>query len=73
MKKKRKGGSRQHLDKVGTHSHSAAEQEQHAERQAVLDTMGMGGAGGATRVILWTIFALLAVAAIVSLIILTLF
>ena len=58
-KKKRKGGNREHLDKVGEHSHSAAVHEQQRERQAVLDTMGLGGSGNATRVIVWVVFAVL--------------
>jgi glycerate kinase len=73
MKKKRKGGQRQHLDKVGHQSQSAAAHEQHLERQAVLDTMGMGGAGGVGRVIVWTVFALLAVLAVVALLVLAVF
>lgn len=42
MKRSRKGGRRQHLDKVGTSS--AGRQEQHLEREAIADTMGLSGA-----------------------------
>lgn len=68
MKKSRKGGKRQHLDKVGQHSHDAAVQEQHRERDAVMDVMGMGGAGGTGRTVVWVVGALLLVAAIVALV-----
>jgi hypothetical protein len=70
-KKNRKGGKRQHLEKVGQHSHSAAADEQRRERAAVMDVMGMGGAGGAGRVVMWTIGGLLLVAAIVALVLWT--
>jgi hypothetical protein len=36
----RKGGQRQHLPKVGTRDEARA--EQHREREAVADTMGLG-------------------------------
>ena len=39
-KRSRKGGQRQHLPKVGTRD--AARAEQHRERGAVADTMGLG-------------------------------
>lgn len=71
MKKSRKGGKRQHLEKVGQHSHSAAAQEQARERDAVMDVMGMGGAGGAGRTVLWVVGAILLVCAIVALILWT--
>jgi hypothetical protein len=41
MKHSRKGGSRQHLPKVGTHE--TAREEQHLERAAIADVMGIGG------------------------------
>jgi hypothetical protein len=44
---------RQHLDKVGTHN--AARHEQHLEREAVADTMGLGGA---TPWVKWTLLAI---------------
>jgi hypothetical protein len=40
-KHSRKGGQRQHLPKVGTRDEARA--EQHREREAVADTMGLGG------------------------------
>jgi len=70
-KKSRKGGKRQHLDKVGQHTHNAAAQEQRRERSAVMDVMGMGGSGGAGRSIVWIIGVILLVMAIVALIIWT--
>jgi len=39
-KHSRKGGQRQHLPKVGTRDEARA--EQHREREAVADTMGLG-------------------------------
>ena len=68
MKKSRKGGKRQHLDKVGQHTHSAAAAEQKRERGAVMDVMGMGGSGGASRTLVWIIGAILLVVAIFALI-----
>jgi hypothetical protein len=43
-KRSRKGGKRQHLDKVGTHHDSTAyaRREQGLERSAVADVMGLG-------------------------------
>jgi hypothetical protein len=71
MKKSRKGGKRQHLDKVGQHTYGAAAHEQARERSAVMDVMGMGGSGGAGRAAVWTIGVILLVCAIVALIIWT--
>jgi hypothetical protein len=78
MKKRRKAktvqhGGRQHLEKVGTHSHDAAVHEQKLERQAVMDTMGFGGMGGAGKVIAWTIFGIVTVLAIIALLVLITF
>lgn len=70
-KKSRKGGKRQHLDKVGQHTHHAAAQEQRRERSAVMDVMGMGGSDGAGRTVMWTIGVILLIMAIVALIIWT--
>ncbi len=68
MKKRRKRGKSQHLQKVGTHtSHDAAVHEQELEHQAVLDTMGMGGLGGAGRAIVWIVFGVMAFIAIAAL------
>jgi hypothetical protein len=41
MSKSRKGGRRQHLDKVGTRN--AARHEQSLEREAIADTVGLSG------------------------------
>ena len=78
MKKRRKAktvqhGSRQHLEKVGTHSHEAAVHEQQLERDAVMDTMGLGGVGGAGKVIVWVVLGLFAVAGIIGLLVLITF
>ena len=78
MKKRRKAktvqhGGRQHLDKVGTHSHNAAVHEQKLERDAVMDTMGLSGMGGAGKTIAWIIFGIIAVLAIIALLVLITF
>jgi hypothetical protein len=65
-KKHGKPQQHQHLPKVGTATE--AEREQHAERQAVLDNMGLGGASSGTRTILGIIAVVIVVAAILSLI-----
>ena len=72
MKKRRKAktaqhGGRDHLQKVGTHSHDAAVHEQHLERDAVMDTMGLGGLGSGGRTIMWIVMAVIAVVAIIGL------
>jgi hypothetical protein len=56
-KRNRKGGHRDHLPKVGTRD--AVRAEQHRERQAIADTIGLGRAPAWVR---WT--ALLVGAAI---------
>jgi len=56
-KRSRKGGHRDHLPKVGTRD--AVRAEQHRERQAIADTIGLGRAPAWVR---WT--ALLVGAAI---------
>jgi hypothetical protein len=68
-KKSRKGGKRQHLDKVGQHTPSAAAHEQQRERSAVMDTMGMGGSSGASRAIMWIVGVVLLILAIVALLV----
>jgi hypothetical protein len=78
MKKRRKAktvqhGGRQHLEKVGTHSHDAAVHEQQLERDAVMDTMGLSGIGGAGKTIAWVIFGIIAVVAIIALLVLITF
>jgi hypothetical protein len=72
MKKRRKAktvqhGSRDHLQKVGTHSHDAAVHEQQLERDAVMDTMGLSGLGSGGRTIMWIVMAVIAVVAIIGL------
>ena len=78
MKKRRKAktvqhGGREHLEKVGTHSHDAAVHEQQLERQAVMDTMGLGGMGGAGKAIAWIVFGIITVLAIIALLVLITF
>jgi|GEM_PF-1331287 len=68
MKKNRKGGKRQHLDKVGQHTHDAAKAEQQRERAAVMDVMGLGGSGRGTRVFISAVGVILLVIAIFALI-----
>ena len=56
-KRSRKGGRRQHLPKVGTRDEARA--EQHREREAVADTMGLG------RTPAWVRWAALFVVAVI--------
>ena len=65
-RKSRKGGRRQHLAKVGTRS--GARQEQHYEREAIADTMGIGGAAPWVKWVALAIGSLILVGAIVALI-----
>jgi hypothetical protein len=63
MKKSRKGGSRQHLQKVGTKPSAAA--EQHREREAVLDTMGIHERpGGGHGWVMWAAIVLIMIVAV---------
>ena len=78
MKKRRKAktvkhGGREHLQKVGTHSHDAAVHEQYLERQAVMDTMGLGGVGGPGRAIVWIVIGIITVLAVIALLVLITF
>jgi hypothetical protein len=66
--KDRRRQQRQHLDKVGTHN--AARQEQHLEREAVADTMGLGGAAPWVKWTALVIGGLIVVTALVVFIIL---
>jgi hypothetical protein len=66
MKKSRKGGRRQHLAKVGTRDE--ARREQHLERDAIADTMGMGGAALWVKWIALLIGAIVLIGAVVALI-----
>ena len=60
----------QHLAEVGTPAENA--RLQHAEREAVLENMGMGGANGWLRVVIYTVVSLLVVGGIYGLLVLTL-
>jgi hypothetical protein len=66
MTKSRKGGRRQRLAKVGTRDE--ARQEQHLERDAIADTMGMGGAAPWVRWIALFIGAIILIGGVVTLI-----
>jgi len=68
-KKPRKPSHSQHLPKAGTKTDT--QHLMHEEHQAMLDTMGLGGAGKGTRGVVWVVGALLLVGAIVGLVILT--
>ena len=59
----------QHLAKVGTPAENA--RLQHAEREAVLENMGIGGGSGWLRVVLYIVIALLVGGAIYGLLLLT--
>jgi hypothetical protein len=62
MKKSRKRGKRQHLDKVGQHHGGDLEEARHEqalERSAIADTMGLGNAPG------WAKFGCLLIGAII--------
>jgi len=69
--KSRKGKKKhsQHLAKVGTPAEN--ERLQHAEREAVLENMGMGGAFGWLRVVIYIVIALVVGGAIYGLLLLT--
>jgi hypothetical protein len=77
MKKRRKAkttqhGHVQHMAKVGTHSHDAAVHEQQRERDAVMDTMGLGNVGTAGKTVAWIIggvFFVCAIAALLALLV----
>jgi hypothetical protein len=64
MKRRRKGGHPQHLPKVGTHPQAAA--EQHREREAVLDVMGVHHDAGSTHWFTWVAIALIVVVAVLG-------
>jgi hypothetical protein len=67
--KPRKPKHSQHLPKAGTKADN--ERLLHEEHQAIMDTMGMGGAGTGSRAVVWTVGALLLFGALAGLIILT--
>jgi hypothetical protein len=68
-KKARKPSHSQHLPKVGTKAER--DRMQHEERGAILDTMGLGGAGKGSRTAFWVIGGILLVGAILAFIIVT--
>ncbi len=71
MKKSRKGGKRQHLDKVGTHHGNSLEEarhEQELERSAIADTMGLGNAPGWAKWGCLLIGAIIMIAGVVTLV-----
>ena len=66
MKHTPKGGTRQHLPKVGTRDE--VREEQHLERQAIGDVMGLGGVPSWVRWAGLLVGALILVVAVISLI-----
>jgi hypothetical protein len=65
-KRSRKGKSREHLPKVGTRN--AVRAEQHRERQAIADSIGLGGTPAWVR---WTalfVGALILIGGVVTLV-----
>ncbi|HWS44688.1 MAG TPA: hypothetical protein VN636_02405 [Acidimicrobiia bacterium] len=68
--KARKPKHSQHLPKVGTPAENR--RLQHAEGEAVLDNMGLGGASSGTRVAVTAIIVVVVVGAICGLLLLTL-
>jgi hypothetical protein len=66
MKRRRKGGNPQHLPKVGTHTQAAAAAEQHREREAVLDVMGVHHDAGTTHWFTWVAIVLIVVVAVLG-------
>ena len=68
-KKPRKPSHSQHLPKAGTKPDQ--KRLMHEEHGAILDTMGLGGAGKGEKRTLWIIGTILLVGALLGLIILT--
>ena len=66
IKRSGRGGRRQHLPKVG--AHDELRHEQHLERVAVADALGIGGAAPWLKWAAFAIGGLLVVAALVALI-----
>ena len=69
--KPRKPTHSQHLDKVGTKAN--AKHEQQLERQAVMDTVGLGNAPAWTKVVVWVVVAVLLFGGVLSVIAWTVF
>ena len=67
--KPRKPSHSQHLPKAGTRTDT--QRLMHEEHQAVMDTMGLGGAGKGGRAIVWVVGAVLLIGALAGLIVLT--
>jgi hypothetical protein len=67
--KPRKPTHSQHLPKAGTKVDN--QRLMHEEHQAIMDTMGMGGAGRGSRSVVWVVGVLLLIGAIAGLIVLT--
>lgn len=67
--KPRKPKHSQHLPKAGTAPDT--ERLLHEEHQAVMDTMGLGGAPKAVKTVVWVIGALLLIGAVLGFIALT--
>lgn len=67
--KPRKPTHSQHLPKAGSKTDN--ERLMHEEHQAIMDTMGMGGAGKGSKAVIWTVGAVLLIGALAGLIILT--
>jgi hypothetical protein len=67
--KPRKPSHSQHLPKAGTKTDN--QRLMHEEHQAILDTMGLGGAGKGTRTTLWVVGIVLLIGALAGLIVLT--
>ena len=64
--KPRKPQHSQHLPKVGTPEEN--KRLQHAEREAVLDNMGVGGASSTTKMIVGIVLVVIVVLGIIALI-----
>jgi hypothetical protein len=64
-KRSRKGGQRQHLPKVGTRDETRA--EQHREREAVADTMGLGRTPPWVRWVALFVVAIIVIGGVVTL------
>ncbi len=65
-KRTHKGETRQHLPKVGTRD--AAREEQHLEREAIADTMGLGSTPGWVKWAALFVGALILIGGVVTLV-----
>jgi hypothetical protein len=64
-KRSRKGGQRRHLPKVGARDEARA--EQHREREAVADTMGLGRTPAWVRWVALFVVAVIVIGGVVTL------